>query len=392
VNHVLRCYEIVKTDLVRGQGCYLYDAHGERYVDFEAGTWCTALGHNHRRVNRIIQTQIEHITHLGYRYTNVLAEEAAVELLCTTALSDGKCTFLSSGSEAVEFGVQAARRITGQPLLLTLSDSYLAAYGSAGRKSPQEWYGFDWRVCVACPLPDECDPQCRHLKEIPFEHIGGLVFEPGNTSGLVKFPPKRLVQMLVSLVKQQHGLVVIDEVTTGLGRTGTWYGFQHYALQPDIIAVGKGLGNGYPVSAVLMTCDVANELENGAFRYAQSHQNDPLGCAIAKEVITIICKDGLLERSKQVGKHFLQELELIGKRHGIVKQARGRGLMLGMEFESNGEHFSVTTVYRELLDRGFLVGYSPTANFLRFYPALTIAEKDIAQLVENLDHILKVLT
>lgn len=391
MNHVLRCHEIAKTDMVRGRGCYLYDVHDKRYVDFEAGVWCTALGHNHPRVNQAIRTQTEQIIHLGYRYTNILAEKAAVEVLGTGALSDGKCIFLSSGSEAVEFGVQIARRITGQPLLLTMSDSYLAAYGSAGRKSSEEWYCFDWESCVACPHSDECDPQCSHLREIPFELIGGLVFEPGNAWGLVKIPPKQLVQTLVSMVKQQHGLVVVDEVTTGLGRTGAWYGFQHYSLHPDIVAIGKGLGNGYPVSAVVMTHDIADTLENSGFRYVQSHQNDPLGCAIAKEVVTVLREEGLVERSNRVGVHFRQELEHLAERHDIVKEARGRGLMIGMELEGNNEHLSVTSVYRGLLERGFLVGYSPVANFLRFYPPLTIGEEDIAQLLENLDHILEVL-
>jgi acetylornithine/N-succinyldiaminopimelate aminotransferase len=393
MNHVLRCsgYEVVKTDMVRGRDCYLYDVHDNKYVDFEAGVWCTALGHNHWRVNQAIRTQTEQIIHLSYRYTTGLIEEAAVEVLGTVAFSAGKCIFLCSGSEAVEFGVQIARRITGQPLLLTLLDSYLAAYGSAGRKSPEEWYCFDWSVCVACPYSDQCDPQCSHLREIPFERIGGLVFEPGNTSGLVKLPPKQLVQTLVSMVKQQHGLVVVDEVTTGLGRTGAWYGFEHYALQPDIIALGKGLGNGYPVSAVVMSHDIADRLENSAFRYAQSHQNDPLGCAIAKEVVTVLREDGLVERSNRVGTYFLHELGHLEKRHDVVREVRGRGLMIAMEFESNDERFSLNSVYHQLLERGFLVGYKPAANLLRFYPALTIREEDIAQLLENLDHILEVL-
>ncbi len=390
MSHVLRCsgYEIVKTGIVRGQGCYLYDVDDKRYVDFEAGVWCTALGRSHWPVNQAIRTQIERITHLGYRYTDVVVEEAAVEVLSTVALSDGKCIFLSSGSEAVEFGVQIARRITGQPLLLTLSDSYLAAYGSAGRKGPEEWVCFDWGVCVPCPHKDECDPQCGHLGEIPFESIGGLVFEPGSTGGLVKLPPKQLVQTLVSSVKRQQGLVVVDEVTTGLGRTGAWYGFQHYALQPDIVALGKGLGNGYPVSAVVMTHDVADRLETSAFRYAQSHQNDSLGSVIAKEVVTVIREEGLVERSQRVGAHFLHELRLLGERHDVVKEVRGRGLMIAVEFQGDDGHFSLTSVHRQLAERGFLVGFKPVANLLRFYPALTIGEEDIAQLLENMNHIL----
>ena len=389
MNHILRCHEIVKTNFVRGQGCYLYDVHGKRYIDFEAGIWCTALGHGHPQINQTIRTQTEQIVHLGTRYPSLLAEEAAAEVLGTVALSDGKCVFLSSGSEAVEFGVQIARRITGQPLLFTLSDSYLAAYGSAGRKSPKEWYCFDWSVCATCPHSDECDPQCSHLKEIPFESIGGLVFEPGSMSGLVKFPPKQLVQTLANRVKQQHGLIVVNEVTTGLGRTGAWYGFQHYTLQPDVIALGKGLGNGYPVSAVAMTHDIADRLENSTFRYAQSHQNDPLGCAIAKKVITVIRQDGLVERSHRIGTNFRRELGQLGERHNIVKNVRGRGLMIAMELEGKNHKPLVPSVYRKLLGKGFLVGYHPVANLLRFYPALTIGQKDIAQLLENIATVLR---
>ena len=391
MEHLLKCHEIVKTDMVRARGCYLYDAHDKRHIDFESGVWCTALGHNHGRVNHIIQTQLEQITHLNYRYTNTPVEEAAKDVLNTVGLSDGKCTFLSSGSEVVEFGVDTARRLTGRPLLLTMSDSYLAAYGSAGKKSPDEWTCFDWKACVDCPHGDPCDPACSHLRDIPFERIGGLVFEPGNTYGLVRFPPKQLIQTLVRLVKQQQGLVVVDEVTTGLGRTGAWYGFEHYDLEPDVVAIGKGLGNGYPVSAVTMTHDTADRLENSGFHYAQSHQNDPLGCAVAREVIAIIREEDLVERSNRVGSRFLRELEgLAGRHDDIVKEVRGRGLMIAIELEAKDEHLSARSVYRKLLDRGFIVGYNPAAHVVRFYPPLTIGEDDIAQLLENLDHILGV--
>jgi acetylornithine aminotransferase len=311
-----------------------------------------------------------------------------VAVLDTVPLRDGKCIFLSSGSEAVEFGVQVARRITGKPLLLTLSDSYLAAYGSAGRKSPEEWHCFDWSVCTACPHADGCDPQCSYLREIPFPNIGGLVFEPGNTAGLIRFPPHQLIQALVGCIKAQLGLVVVDEVTTGLARTGLWYGHQHYDLQPDITAMGKGLGNGYPVSAVVMTDDVAAGLENAGFRYAQSHQNDPLACAIAAKVVTVIRQERLVERSHRIGTQFAQQLTHLAERHDMVREVRGRGLMIAMEFKGGDGPSLVKSIYSELLERGFIVGCKPEADLLRFYPPLTIGEEDIAGLLENLDDVL----
>jgi len=392
MSHVLRCsgYEVVVTDIVRGQDSSLYDVNGNRYVDLEAGVWCTGLGRNHPRIIQAMQTQLGQIMHMGYRYTDRIAEEAAVAVLDTLALADGKCLFLSSGSEAVEFGVQITRCITGQPLLLTLSDAYLAAYGSAGRKGSQEWVCFDWTVCADCPRAGDFDPDCEHLHGIPFQRVGGLVFEPGSSSGLVRFPPASLVRTLANLVRQNGGLIIVDEVTTGLGRTGTWYGFQHYSLSPDIVALGKGLGNGYPVSAVTMTPGVAARLDDGKFHYAQSHQNDPLGCAIAKEVIDVLREEVLVERSARVGAHFLYELERLATRHNVVTDVRGRGLMIGVEFDQ-AEGFSLVEAHRRLAESGYIAGYKPAAHLLRFYPPLTIGEEDIAGFVESLERILEML-
>ncbi|MGD9030162.1 MAG: aminotransferase class III-fold pyridoxal phosphate-dependent enzyme [Anaerolineae bacterium] len=326
----------------------------------------------------------------GYELVKTdIVEDAATTVLDSLDLSDGKCVFLSSGSEAVEFGVQVARRLTEQPLLLTLSDSYLAAYGSAGRKSLDEWMCFDWSECTTCPHSEQCDPACRHLEKIPFERVGGLVFEPGSARGLVRFPPTQLLQALADRVEQASGLIVVDEVTTGLGRTGAWYGFQHYGLRPDIVALGKGLGNGYPVSAVALTGDISRRLEDSSFHYAQSHQNDPLGCAMAKEVITVLREDGLVERSAEVGAGFLRELQRLGERHKVIKDVRGRGLMIALEFSDNNEPSLATLTYRRLLERGFPVGCKPTFNIVRFYPPLTIGTDDIARLLKELQRFLE---
>jgi len=172
-------------------------------------------------------------------------------------------------------------------------------------------------------------------------------------------------------------------------RSAAWYGYQHYSLRPDIVALGKGLGNGYPVSAVAMVQNTADSLEDGPFRYAQSHQNDPLGCAIAREVIAVMREEGLVERSNRVGTHFLDELRLLGERRCAVKEVRGKGLMIAIGWEEDCEGTSATSACRQLLERGFLVGCAPAGNPLRFYPPLTIAEEKIARSLENLDQVLQ---
>ena len=158
-------------------------------------------------------------------------------------------------------------------------------------------------------------------------------------------------------------------------------------VQP-YIALGKGLGNGYPVSAVVMTRAVSSDLEGSGFRYAQSHQNDPLGCAVAREVLAVLQEEGLIERGNRVGSRFLDDLRRLADRHAVVREARGRGLLLAVELEAEGDGNSAISVYRSLVDRGFLVGCKPEARLLRFYPPLTIGEQEIAQLLEHLDDIL----
>jgi acetylornithine aminotransferase len=382
MDHILKCHDIVKTDFARGENCYLYDSSGRRYVDLESGIWCTALGHSHPRIKQVMQAQIEKVIHLGTRYPNALAEEAALDVLNIVGIEHGKCVFLSSGSEAVEFGAQTARRVTGKKSLLTFQNSYLAAFGSAGRKSADEWHLLDWSACTH-QAPGEC------LKEISFESIGAFVFEPGGSgSGFVQFPPKPLIQEIVQRVKQTGGLLVANEVTTGMGRTGKWFGFQHYDIRPDIVCLGKGLGNGYPVSAVAMEQSIAEKSENSGFRYAQSHQNDPLGCAVAKEVIAVLREEGWIERGNAVGAYFLEGLKRLEERHEIVKEARGRGMLLALELHPQ-PGLSVTAVYHALLEKGFLAGYYLAGNVLRFDPSLTIERKDVEQLLECLDHILE---
>jgi len=378
MQHLLKCHDIVKTDFTRAEGCFLYDSQGRRYIDLESGIWCTALGHGHPRINKAISDQLSKVMHLGTRYPNAVVEEAALEVLDVTGIQDGKCVFLSSGSEAVEFGVQTARRVTGKNRMLTFVNSYLAAYGSSGGKDSGGWHLIDWN--------GRSDAELRALTdEIPFGEIGGFVFEPGGSgSCFIRFPPKDLVEDIARRVRRAGGLIVVNEITTGMGRTGRWFGFQHYDIEPDIIALGKGLGNGYPVSAVVMKQELADRVEAIGFRYAQSHQNDPLGCAVVKEVINVLREEGWVEAGAAKGKFFLRGLERIAEKHPLVKEARGRGMLLGLELQPHGS-FSVDSAYRKLLEKGFLAGYYQAGNVLRFDPALTIEKEHLEALLQVLD-------
>ena len=382
MDHIIQCHDIVKTDFVRGENCYLYDSQGRQFVDFESGIWSTTLGHAHPRINQVIESQMGKLMHLGTRYPSEIADKAALELLNILGIERGKCTFLSSGSEAVEFAAQSARIITDKPRLLTFTNSYLAAYGSAGGKKAEEWSVLDW---------SEWEPEKTgaYFDTIPFEEIGAFVFEPGGSgSGFVKFPPNELIQEISHRVKETGGLLVINEVTTGMGRTGKWFGFQHHDLEPDIAALGKGLGNGYPISAVAMTSECAEIIESNGFAYAQSHQNDPLGCSVAREVIFAMQDGNWVETGRELGAFFLEGLKILEEKYDVVKDARGRGMLLALEFDPH-DMIDATWTYRKLLEQGFLVGYYSASNILRFDPSLTIEKEDIRRLLGTLDSIIE---
>jgi len=381
MSHILESHKITKTDFLRGEGCRLYDAQGREYLDFESGCWSAALGYSHPQINQALQNQLAQLIHLGTYYPNQQAEMAAIDVLEIVGFEQGKCVFLSSGSEAVEFAVQATRRLTGKPLLLTFANSYLAAYGSAGRKSADEWHLLDWSICPEAEL-------LARLDQIPFAQIGAFVFEPGGSgSAFVRFPPLELVRQAAQRVKQAGGLLIANEITTGMGRTGKWFGFQHYDFQPDLVAIGKGLGNGYPVSTVAIRQEVADKLEKAGFYYVQSHQNDPLGCAVAREVITVFRQEDWVEKGYETGQYFLAGLKQLEAKYEIVKEARGRGLLLGLAFQPH-DSFAATEAYLALLEKGFLTGFSPAGNLLRFDPALVTGQAEIDLLIEGLEQIL----
>jgi acetylornithine aminotransferase len=189
---------------------------------------------------------------------------------------------------------------------------------------------------------------------------------------------------LAIAVKQHGGLLMANEVTTGFGRTGKWFGFQHYDYKPDLVSVGKALGNGYPISGVSISSELADRFDKSPFRYAQSHQNDPLGCAVGLEVIHIIENEELVNQCFEKGQYFHAKLmDLQTKHPGKIKDIRARGLMIALEFNPLE---NVETIYNKLIDKGFLVGFKE--KVIRLMPPLIIEQTHIEKLIKTLDEII----
>ena len=354
--------------IVDSQGVYLFDDKGKRYIDLESGVWCISIGHKNERINRAINKQIGSLMHAGFFYSHKVLEESSKSILDIVNFSNGKCVFLCSGSEAIEISRQMAKHLTEKNVSLALHDSYLGAYSSIADKS-MNWHLINWEQCKTCNNKEKCDLSCDVTQKIP-KDVSEFIFEPGSSSGFVMFPPKALIKNIVKIVRNNGGKIVANEVTTGVGRTGKWFGYQHYDINPDFIAVGKGIGNGYPVSITLINEFTARQLEGKPFHYSQSHQNDPLGAAVAQAVIREIESNNLVIESERKGSIFLGQLESLVDKN-IVLDVRGRGMMFAMDLANKK---IVNEIYSELINHGYILGNRGTS--LRIDPPLVLNEAE----------------
>jgi len=372
-NKIIPLYKPTDKILVKSKDCYQYDSDGKEYIDFESGVWCANIGHSNDRIVKLIESQIKESIHHGYKFQNYFALDLSKELQGLIGFKNGATVFLSSGSEAVNLAITISQSITKRKKILKIDNSYLSAYGF-GQISPDN----DFKIDV--PFND-----IKSINNIDFAEISAFVIELGGASvEMVRFPDNEFIKKITDLAIENNCLIIAEEVTTGIGRLGKWFGFQHYDIQPDIVVSGKALGNGYPISAVTVSSKVLESFTQNPFRYAQSHQNDPLGCAIGLEVIKTIKENNLISRSQITGEYFKNHLDIIHNKHkNKIKDIRAKGLMLAIEFNENidGE-----TIDKQLFERGFVIGFKQ--NTLRFLPPLIIKTSDIDKLVKSLDDIL----
>lgn len=372
-NEILPFYKPSNKLIVKSSDCYQYDSEGTKYIDFESGVWCTNIGHNNIHLGKVIEKKIKESIHHGYRFRNKYSEDLSVELQRLIGFKNGASVFLSSGSEAVNLSITLAKYLTNRKKILKIDNSYLSAFGHGH-------ISIDNDSLVNVRFNDNSS-----VSKIDFSSIAALVIETGGASvEMVQFPDYDFLNNLVRESKKNSCIIIADEVTTGMGRLGKWFGFQNYEIIPDIVVLGKALGNGFPISAVTVNSELADKFENSPFTYAQSHQNDPLGCAIGLEVIKIIEEKNLIDRCKLLGDYFKRKLEKLKEQFDKQLHAvRGRGLILALELKKD---FDGTEINNMLFESGFIVGFK--LNTFRFLPPLTIKKSDIDKLVEKLNEIL----
>lgn len=399
---LFRCSPFRSVEPVRGEGCNVWDQDGKKYLDLLSGLWCLGLGYSHPGFNVAVREQLDKLVNVG---TGIVPEEIyeAMDALRTITPSTLKrVTFLSSGSEAVEFALKVVCAATGRSRVIGLEQGYYGAtsrtfvLSAAGRRVDYIPRNEDPQItspfCTQCPIQQtypDCNFECLHTsakrieEELDVEDIAAVIFEPVQAGPGVMVPPPGYLPALADLVQRWGALLISEEVTTGMGRTGRWFGFEHGGINPDILVLGKILGNGLPVSAVITT-EAVEEACVGKVRHVQSHQNDPLSGKIVTTVIQIMKAEGLVEQSASMGDYLLEGLQQLCDKHSVVSEARGCGLIAGLQLRPSAEEFGAQ-LYEALTDEGIIIDYQPHTRTFRFLPAFVITETELDVVLNTLD-------
>jgi len=396
-----------------GKGSFLCDTEGKRYLDLGAGLWCAILGHSNPEFNKALMDQIERIIHIGGGFWSTPVLEAVEQIASVAPENLNKTTLLCTGSEAGEFAIKMAKVLTGKYEIVGMERGYygithgtLSASGQGtthGMTSPRMTgcHKVLAPYCYRCPVHEEypgCDFLCLEVSKQLLDSnstgsIAGFIFEPILVSGGIIVPPEGYFKRLKQLANEYSAVLIDDEVTTGIGRTGEWFGIQSYDIVPDVLFMSKTLGGGFPVAAVVTTPEIDARLLEKHLTHSQSHLFDPLPAAAASAVIKIVKKERLVERSKKEGDYFLRRLNELKEKHGLVGDVRGKGLTLGIEIvnpKNKSPNLEAgSRLETELFRRGMIASFSTYAGVLRILPPLTIEREEIDHAVDTLDDSLR---
>lgn len=368
-----------------GSKCTLYDKEGRAYTDFVAGIAVNVLGYGHPALVEAITSQAQKLIHCSNLFY-IEAQARAAKLLVENSCGD-RVFFANSGAEANEGAIKLARKYfrdrgMNKYEIITATNSFhgrtLATLAATGQEKYQKPF---------VPMP-------QGFKNVPYNDLEALnnsvtdstcaiMLELIQGEGGVIEADYGYIKVVEQLCKERDILLILDEVQTGMGRTGKLFAYEHFGIRPDIITLAKGLGGGVPIGAIIAKESVASAFEPGS--HGSTFGGNPLACAAAIAVITTLINEGLIDRCTQLGQYFKQRLIHLKDRYPFIKDVRGRGLMLGMELDPSVKGKEIVN---EALKEGYIINCAGH-NTLRFLPPLVISQSEIDGLINALDRIFK---
>jgi acetylornithine/N-succinyldiaminopimelate aminotransferase len=369
--------------LVKGQGTRLWDTDGKEYLDFVGGIAVDALGHCHPRMIEAIRAQAETLIHVSNLY-HIEPQIRLAKLLCEHSFAD-RVFFCNSGAEANEAAIKLARKYakdhwsTDRFEIIVMRHSFhgrtLATVTATGNE--KYWHGFE--------------PLMPGFKHVPYNDLSAveraidsrtcaILVEPVQGEGGVNVPGEDYLPGLRRLCDQAGILLILDEVQSGMGRTGALFAYQHWGVEPDIMTLAKALAGGLPMGAMLAREHVAASFVPGT--HASTFGGTPFVSAVALAVVATIIQEDLPGNAARVGKYFLDRLASLKDKYRIVTAVRGKGLILGVEVS-----VPARTIVAGCMERGLLT-LTAGENVVRFVPPLIVREADVDRAVGILDGVL----
>jgi predicted acetylornithine/succinylornithine family transaminase len=365
--YVIGNYRRFPVSLVRGEGSYIWDAEGKRYLDFFPGWGCNLLGHCPPRVADAVADQVRKLIHVPNTWY-MEAQGLLAKTLVDRSGLDAQCFFCNSGTEANEAVIKVAR-LNGKPkgrykIITMLNSFHGRTFGALSATAQPKYH-------------KGVEPMLAGFQYAPFGDLDAatklvdaetcaIMIEPIQGEGGINLPPPGYLEGLRALC-DQHGLMLIfDEVQTGMGRTGTWFAFQNFGVEPDAITLAKALAGGVACGGVLAKKPFAVKLVPGT--HAATFGGNPIACRAALAAIETIEADKLLPRAGQIAEAFRARFEALQKRCSLIQQIRIKGTMIGIELSIDG-----TPIVDECLKRQLLINCTH-ANVLRLLPALNLPD------------------
>jgi acetylornithine/N-succinyldiaminopimelate aminotransferase len=366
-SYVIGNYRRAPVAFARAEGSYMWDTEGNRYIDLMPGWGTTLLGHCHPKVVTAIQRQAALLIHVDNTFYIPPQAELAQKL--SEHSFGGKCFFCNSGAEAVEAALKLARihkEKEGRYKVVSMQNSFHGRTMGAVSATGQEAYhrgvpfvpGFTY-----VPLND-----LDAVKEACDEETCAVVFEPIQGEGGICVASEEFATGLRQFCDEKGLLLIADEVQTGMGRTGKWFGYQHYGIEPDIMVVAKALGSGIAIGAMTARPEVADSLVPGT--HASTFGGNPLACAGALATFKVIEEENLLEACRRTSEHIFGRLKVMARKYPIIKETRGRGVMIGVELNRPG-----APVFQYCLDHKVRLNCTHE-TVVRLLPAMNI-ERDV---------------
>ncbi len=385
---LLPTYERNPIFMVGGEGVYLIDEHGTRYLDLLSGIGVNALGYRHPAIEDAILEQSRKLIHTSNLFFHEGQAELALRL--TTAAGLDRAFFSNSGTEAWEAALKLCRAYAG--LLRsegrTIGTKFLALEGSFhGRTigSVATTSKEKYREPFAPVMPGVEFVRFNDVADLRAKfstNVCAILVEAIQGEGGIRLLSQEFLDVARKLTQETGALLVIDEIQAGFGRTGKWFAYQHYGVTPDVTTIAKPLAGGLPLGAMLCTEEAARAFHPGM--HGTTFGGGPLACAVALAVFDAIEHDGLLEHVEAVGAHFHAGLNKLRDRHAIVTDARGRGLMLAIELESSELAKAALT---EMTARHILINRT-SETVLRFLPPYLLGMGEVDHAIQVLDEVL----